>query len=144
VDRIEVNLTTGVLRQPGMWGKVLHANGSITDVETDKEVQMSVTKTSRKFSTPNYPYGSYLLFGQRGYSNPGQLASSFILLRCKDGQAFDWESKPLKVRCYGTGGEVVAQSESDLKPIYDFLEKSKYAQLERLRSGLKQEGVYGA
>lgn len=141
MQRVEVKFTHGLLRQPGLWGKVLLPNGSMYPFEDEKDYDLTVEKTTRTLVLPALPEGAYLVFGAKGFHTAGQLASFFILLKVTADQAFEHQFAGHLARFEGKNVLLQTLSETDMKPVYEALTNAKYAHLDRLKSFLRREGV---
>ena len=62
MERVELSFTHGQLRQPGLWGKVLQANGGVYDYDNEKDMDLSIKGTTRTIVLPQMPEGAYFLF----------------------------------------------------------------------------------
>jgi hypothetical protein len=137
---VEVNFSSGALRQPGMWGKFVHPGGDIYDVRMDAPEVGATKQFARKISLPDYPDGGLLLFGARGYYGAGVLTACYMLLRIQTGAVCDWQFPKHLARFQGKGVEVLAQASDDLAPIYQGVATAGFKP-EQLRDALRQQGI---
>ena len=137
---VEVRFSPGLLRQPGLWGKILQANGGIIEYDSNPDqYDITVVKTTRQITLKGFPEGSYLIMGVKGFHSAGILATCYILLQLKTGQSFEWQVPVHLARFDGKNVLLINQSETDLQPIYQSLTEIKYAHLARLQDFLRRE-----
>ena len=139
MERVEISFSHGQMRQPGLWGKVIQANGGVYDYDNEKDMDLSVKGTTRTIVLPQMPEGAYLLFGFKGFHQAGMLTLGYILMQVKAGQQCDWQIGGHLARFEGKGVLLITSSETDLQPIYDALNNAKYAHIARLQDFLRRE-----
>jgi len=139
MERVEINFSHGQMRQPGLWGKVIQANGGVYDYDNEKDMDFSVKGTTRTIVLPQMPEGAYLLFGFKGFHQAGMLALGYILMQVKAGQHCEWQIGGHLARFEGKNVLMITSSETDLQPVYDALNNAKYAHIGRVQDFLRRE-----
>ncbi len=137
----EVSFTTGTLRQPGSWGKLLQPPDSaifyvnLTSCATTKIVGDTTTT-----SFPGHPEGLLLLFGINGYQQAGKINSAYVLLKTQSGAHCEWQVPGYLAKFSGKDVALVAKAENDLAPIYAAIQQAGYKKVQELQDTLRKEG----
>ena len=67
---VEINITLGSLRQPGMWGKILIPwNGSIYELNEERGYELSAKGQTRMLKWEDVADAAYIILGLRGASD---------------------------------------------------------------------------
>ncbi|MBY0525073.1 MAG: hypothetical protein K2R98_16835 [Gemmataceae bacterium] len=137
----EISFSTGTLRQPGVWGKILKppAHG-IYDVDLISDEFMVVKGSTTTVTPQHLTEGLLLVFGIKGYKQAMMLTSVYVLMRVKAGAHLDWQFPGHLARFEGKEVELLAQSENDLAPIYTAVKDGGYIDVDRVRQTLRNEG----
>jgi hypothetical protein len=64
---VELRFSHGQLRQPGLWGKTCHPSGTVMDYDEEKDVDLTVERSTHTFAFPQLPEETYLILGLKGY-----------------------------------------------------------------------------
>jgi len=136
----EMTFATGILRQPGVWGKLLQTPDGIYDVSLIPGERTTVRRDATTTTFPNHPEGLLLLFCVRGYKEAGQLASCYILARTQAAAYLEWQFSGLLVRYSGKEVTMLAKAENDLEPIYAAIQEAGFTAIDRLKEVLRKEG----
>jgi hypothetical protein len=141
MNPVEIRFSRGHLRQPGLWGKILRPNGSIFEYDVEKDYDLTSDRTTHRFTFPSgFEEGTYLIWGVKGFHQAGALSTCFILLKVTDGQQCEWQFPGHLAKFEAKNVLLIAQSETDLQPIYQALIDAKYAHMTRLQDFLRREG----
>jgi hypothetical protein len=140
VERVEMTVSTGVLRQPGTWGKVLKPTGDVYRCESEPNVVVTVRKESRTLLFPGFDDGVFLMYGVRGYHGPGTMVNCVVLFGTLAGSYTEWQFPGPLVRFEVKGAQLLAHGD-DLQTLYTALEAKGYAHLSRLRQTMRLEGI---
>jgi hypothetical protein len=137
----EISFSTGLLRQPGVWGKLLYPPASgvygISLAPSDRVFLQGDTTTVR---FPKHPEGVLLLFGVNGYRDPGHLVNCYLLFRVHGGSHVEWRFSGHLTRFSGKDVSLLAKVENDWAPIYAALAPAGFKNVEALRKVLREEG----
>ena len=138
----EIAFSTGTLRQPGVWGKILVPPASgIYDVNMEPGEHL-VVKGGKSTVTPQHlQEDMLLLFGVRGFQQAGILTNLFLLMRVKTGSHLDWQFPGHLTHFSGKDVELLLQAEQDPTPIYKAMKDlGGYLDPDRVRQTLRNEG----
>lgn len=139
---VEVSFSTGALRQPGVWGKILVPPASgIYDINMEPGEHLVVKGGKSTVSPQHLQENMLLLFGIRGFQQAGILTHCFLLLRVKPGSHLDWQFPGHLTHFSGKEVELLAHAEQDPTPIYQTMkEPGGYLDPDRVRQTLRNEG----
>jgi hypothetical protein len=138
----EISFSTGSLRQPGVWGKILVPPASgIYDINMTPGTHLTV-KGGKSVVTPEHLQENMLLvFGVRGFQQAGILTSCFLLMRVKPGSHMDWQFPGHLTHFSGKEVELLGQAEQDPTTIYQLMkDQGGYLDPDRVRQTLRNEG----
>jgi hypothetical protein len=137
----EVSFSTGILRQPGTWGKILQPpDGGIYDVNMEPGEHTALRKDMTTIAFPNFTEGLILVFGVKGYHAAGMLVSCYVAVRTQPQAYLDWQFSGQLVRFEGKEVALLAKAENDLAPIYAAIREAGYLPVERFQDTLRREG----
>ncbi len=136
----EVAFSTGTLRQPGVWGKLLQPPDGIYDINLVPNERTTVRRDTTTTLFPNHPEGLLLLFGIRGYQQAGQLTSCYILLRTQASAYLEWQFGGHLARFSGKEVALLAKAENDLTPLYQAIQEAGFEAMARLQEALRKDG----
>jgi hypothetical protein len=137
----EVSFTTGNLRQPGSWGKLLQPpDGGIYYIDLRASGTTTIRGNTTTVAFPNHPEDLLLVFGFFGYQAAGQLSSGFILLQIKRGGQCDCQFPGFQARFVAKEATLLAKAENDLAPIYAAIQQAGYKKVKELQDTLRKEG----
>jgi hypothetical protein len=137
----EVSFSTGSLRQPGSWGKLLQPPDSAVfyvNLTASETTKLTPDKTTTSF--PGHPEGLLLLFGIYGYQAAGQLSSAFILLKTQAGAQCEWQVPGYLAKFSAKDAVLLAKAENNLAPIYAAVQQAGYKKVQELQDVLRKEG----
>ncbi len=138
----EISFSTGSLRQPGVWGKILvpPANG-IFDINMKPGTHLTVKGGKSIVKPEHLQEDMLLLFGVRGFQQAGILTSCFLLLRVTPEAQFDWQFPGHLTHFSGKEVELLKQTEQDPTAIYQAIrDPGGYLDPDRVRQTLRNEG----
>jgi hypothetical protein len=140
---VEINISMGQLRQPGIWGKILIPwNGNIYEFNQEKGYELTAKGTTRTITFPDIPDGGYVVMGVRGYHGAGgNLVYMYLVFKVQGGFFFDFAfpNHLTKFECKGL--RMMEKSEEGLQPLYDTLRLFKVESVDKLQEFLRKEGI---
>jgi hypothetical protein len=142
MERVEVTFSPGTLRQPGLWGKVLHpATGAVYSHEAEPGAHGTARRDSRTFHYPGFEDGVYLVFGVRGYHGAGTRVGCGLLFGVLAGSHCEWQFPGHLVRFAAKGAQILAHIGAEPDALYEALSARGYRYLDRLKQCLRAEGI---
>jgi hypothetical protein len=137
----EISFSFGVLRQPGVWGKILRPPASgIFDVDLISDEHLEVKGGTTTVRPPHLYNDLLLIFGIKGFQKAGMLSSCFALMKVKEGAQLDFQFPGHMARFGGKDVELLATAEHDLETIYPAAKEHGYLDVDRVRQTLRNEG----
>jgi len=137
----EISFSFGILRQPGVWGKILRPPASgIFDVDLISDDHLEVKGGTTTVRPPHLYNDLLLIFGVKGYQKAGILSSCFVLMKVKEGSQVDFQFPNIMVRFGGKDVELLTTGEGDLEAIYPAAKENGYLDIDRVRQTLRNEG----
>jgi hypothetical protein len=137
----EISFSFGVVRQPGVWGKILRPPASgIFDIDLISDDNLEVKGATTTVRPPHLYEGLLLLFGVKGFKEAGLLSSCFLLMKVKEGAQIEFVFPGIMVRFGGKDVELLATAERDLETIYPAVKEAGYLDVDRVRQTLRNEG----
>jgi hypothetical protein len=139
---VEITFSSGTLRQPGIWGKVLHpTTGAVYSHDAEPGRQTTVRKDSRTFHYPGFEDGVYLVYGVRGYQGAGERVGCGLLFSVLAGSHCEWQFPGHLVRFIAKGAQILAHLDASSESLYAPLSARGYQYLDRLKQCLRAEGI---
>jgi hypothetical protein len=139
--KAELIFSTGTLRQPGIWGKILQPpSGGIFYIPMTPSDDVIIKKDATTLIFPKHPEGLLFVFGINGYHAAGTLVNIYIALRKMPGGACDIQFPGHLTRIAGKELSLLAKSENDLTPIYEALKQANYQKVQEFQDMLRKEG----
>jgi hypothetical protein len=140
---VEINITMGQLRQPGLWGKILLPwNGNIYEFTQERGYELKAQGSTRTISFSDVPDGGYIVMGLRGYhGGGGNLVYAYMVFKVQSGFAFDYQFPGHLTRFECKGLRLMEKSEESLQKLYDTLKLFKVENVDKLQEFLRKEGI---
>lgn len=140
---VEISISMGQLRQPGIWGKILIPwNGNIYEFNQEKGYELTAKGTTRTIVFPDVPDGGYIIMGVRGYHGAGgNLVYMYLVFKVQSGFNFDFQFPNHLTRFECKGLRMMEKSEEGLQPLYDNLRMFKVENVDKLQEFLRKEGI---